>query len=393
MNMRKALLLLLAAIVSIPLMAQQHVFVLMDASKSVTSQQLDDARQALTDIFMGAAPSKGFVSHGSQQDLLTFRLKQGDRLAVSRFGSLNTTQSILPQPVTMQNVNADVYKAMGNVSWVPTDGQTYITLAKAKIAEYAKRNNISQYRLVLVSDNIQDDYGPGGKPNYTDPYIRDLVEGYNTSTNPVSESGYTKFKFNPNSDFTISLSPKVDVSKYNLPKSGGAVTPPPSTSINEPAAIQLTSFADGKKDKPKDAKSGDLTISWACPKCPAGAKFNVLITSVDGSNAKENKKNLSGNSAKFTGMPSGTYKVVVSSTEANSATTYVKVPGGGLGWLLVLLLLAAGAVVVIVLYRRKRRATLEESGSQSQEPIFRPVTPPSSKDTGSAPPPANNDYF
>lgn len=381
---------LLILLTSFTASAQSHVFVLVDASKSVKQSQLNDAREALTEVLTGATPSKAFISQGKVQDLAGFKVKPGDKLSVCRFGSLSTTLAINPNPVNIQNIAGDVSQAVNSIAWTPTDNQTYITLAKAKIAEYAKNHQISRYRLYLISDNIQDDYGPGGKPNYSDDYTRNLVEGYNTSTNPVSEAGYTKLKFSQNSDFTLSFSPSVDVSKYSLPP---GKSPPVSVpdATPEPASITLTAFADGRKDKPKEAKSGDVTLSWTC-NCPEGTKFNALITAADGSKYKDQKKNISGNSVKFADVPGGTFKVVVSATDVNSASTYIKTPSGSMAWLIILVLILAGGGVAYYVYYTKRNKKLAEAPVARNEGMFSNTQQNTSSHSGSS----NNstgDYF
>ena len=225
--MKRSFLAVFLIIYSFITYSQSNVFVLVDVSKSVSQVDLNNAKLTLSEVLIGTNLSKAFVSQGSQGDLARFNLKQGDRLSIAKFGSLNTTLAINPVQTTIQNINADVSLALGSNNWVPTDNQTYFTLAKAKIAEFAKGNNIFKYKLYIISDNVNDDFGPGGKPNYPDDYTRNLAEGYNTSSNPISEAGFTKLKFSTSSLFTLSFSPEVDVSKYSPP--GG--TPPPVENV------------------------------------------------------------------------------------------------------------------------------------------------------------------
>src|SRR6218665_3363587 len=201
---------------ALPAYAQNDVFVLVDVSKSVTQTDLNNAKQALAEVLTDLPLSKAFVAQGNQSDMANFKLASGDKLAVAKFGSLQTTLAINPASFQIQNVGADVSQVLNSSVWMPTDYQTYLTLAKAKIAEYAKKNKIVKYKLCLISDNLNDDYGRGRKPNYPDDYTRNLVEDYNSSTNPVSEGGYTRLKFDPGSFFALSFF-SVDISKYNLP--------------------------------------------------------------------------------------------------------------------------------------------------------------------------------
>ena len=55
---------------------------------------------------------------------------------------------------------------------------------KSKNGRDCKEENINNYKLIFVSDNISDDFG--GRPNYS-AYEQQLVDGYNTQSNPVRE--------------------------------------------------------------------------------------------------------------------------------------------------------------------------------------------------------------
>lgn len=341
--MKRLYTILSLIICTLSVYSQNNVFVLVDVSLSVKPNELNDAKQALNEVLRGSQLSKAFISQGSQQDLVNFKMAQGDKLAIAKFGSLLTTLAINPSPTTIQNVNADVSQVLNSASWTPTDGQTYITLAKAKIAEYAKNHNITKYKLYVISDNIQDDYGKAGKPNYPDDYTRGLAEGYNTSTNPVSESGYTKLKFDKAKDFTLSFSPNVDVSKYTLP--GG--TPPAIVDTNtENAAITITSPPKAKKGKEHEVKSETVNINWTCNNCPQGIKYTVLVSQYDGGKFRETKKDLVANTATFK-LPDGKFRITVSSSNYASSSDYtcISVSTGGYGWLIFILILFAAAII------------------------------------------------
>jgi hypothetical protein len=362
---------------------QSSVFVLVDVSKSVTQSQLTDARQALIEVLVGTPLTKAFISQGTSHDLANFKLVIGDKLSVSKFGGLQTTLSINPNIIQIQNPATDVSRVLNSTSWTPTDNQTYIQLAKAKIAEYAKNHKIAQYKLYIISDNVQDDYGPGGKPNYPDDYTRNLAEGYNTSTNQVNEQGYTKIKFAPNSLFTLSFSPNVDVSKYTLP---GNVNLPITSDANTPAAIVLTSFADGKKDRPKSTNENSFNISWSC-NCQKDVKFNVALTEIEGGKYRDSKKNVTSNSIRFSDVPSGKFKVVVSALNANSAMTYIETPSSGAGWIIALLLIAVAGGTGYYFWNKKRQEKIDVFASNKTDDIF------SKPGGGTTPNSSNTDYF
>lgn len=368
------------------LQAQEHIFMLVDVSKSVRQHELNDARQAINEILTGRQPSKAFISQGSQQDLVNFKIKAGDKLSVSRFGSLNTTLAISPVPVTIQNIDADVNQALNSITWTPTDGQTYMTLAKAKIAEYAKNHNVSKYRLYIISDNINDDYGPNGRPNYpADGYTQNLAEGYNTSTNPVNEAGYTRLKFSQNSDFTISLSPGVDVSKYNLPSTA---TTSPAVQNDATPAIKISPAQKGKKGNEYKLKADKLNLNWTCANCPQGTKYSVNISQYEGGKLRETKKDLIANNLTIK-LPDGKFRITVSASNVSSSsdTTFISVSTGGYGWLIFLLIAIVGIGAGYYFWNKKRQEKIDRySDHNGDKSIF---TQPSGNNTN----PTNSDYF
>jgi hypothetical protein len=363
--MKKIYFIVLFLCLGIMTQAQSHVFILVDVSKSVKQSQLDDAREAIYEILTGTQPSKAFITQGKQSDLAQFKLKQGDKLSISTFGDLDRSSKINPVPST------DMDKTLNSISWIPTDGQTYLTLAKAKIAEYTKNNSIAKYKLYIISDNINDDYGPNGSPNYPkndNNYTQDLVEGYNTSTNPVAESGYTKLKFNKNSSFSLSLSPGVDVTHYTPPTNPNAVIPLP---VDTSSVIKINS-PTGTRKKAYQLKGDKITLSWACTNSPQGIRYNVTFSGMDGTKGQPALKNVSGNSASAK-LPDGKYRITVSASnyQASSDTTYADVStGGGFGWIIFLLILAAAAGIGYYFWNKNRQEKFESDTDRSTENIF-----------------------
>jgi hypothetical protein len=366
--MKRLLTILSFFLFTVSAQSQHYVFVLVDISKSIKQSELANAKQSLTEVLTGQALSKAFITQGNQQELGNFKIMQGDYLAISKFGSLQTTLSISPNLTHINNANFDVSQVLNSISWEPFDGQTYLILGKAKIAEYAKNHQIAKYKLYIISDNVQDDYGPGGKPNYPDEYTRNLAEGYNTSNNPVSESGYTKIKFTVSSLFTLSFSPNVDVSKYSPPTNGPLQIT--GDSIPETPMITLTTFQDGKKDKPKPTNSNSFIISWVCNNCRVGTKYNVLLTEIDGGNYKELKKNLLSSPVKFTDVPSGKYKIIVSAPDAIQSTTYIETPSSVFGWILLVLILTCLCGYGYYRWKKKQEDKLNISNNDKSDNIF-----------------------
>lgn len=384
--MKKLFTILYLTLYTFSVYSQTNVFVLVDVSKSVKQDELNNAKQALNEVLTGSQLSRAFVSQGSQQDLANFKLVQGDKLAIVKFGSLHTTLAINPNPSIIQNVNADVNQVLNSITWTPTDQQTYITLAKAKIAEYAKNHNITKYKLYIISDNINDDYGQGGKPNYTDNYTQNLAEGYNTSTNPVNEAGYTKLKFLANSLFTLSFSPNVDVSKYSLP--GGTPTPIVVDADSGNAVITLTSPPKARKGKEHEIKSETLNINWTCKNCPQGIKYTVMVSQYDGGKFRETKKDLTANTVTFK-VPDGKFRITVSASNytASSDSTFINVSTGSYGWLIFLLILIAAGAVGYYFWNKKRQEKIDVFASNKADDIF------SRGNGGTTGNSSNSDYF
>jgi hypothetical protein len=413
-------------------MAQKNIFVLVDVSKSVKQHQLDNAKIALNEIFTSGAITNGTVVGGTQQDLQSYKLQVGDKASVSAFGDLQTSSSIIPILKTVNNPDSDIDNILNSIIWKPRDNWTYLTLARAKIAEFAKNRKINDYLLIEITDNVNDDYGPNGHPSYQgNSYLENLITQYNTTTNKVTDKGWTKVAFGSDKKFLLSLTAGVNISSYTPPifqpiHAGITITYPSLTKksaeleindesftltwackkcqpnmeysvfiegydgnsytehINsiktESASIKLTqngmyqiivsasncnltpdtafiklniikdtkiqimSPSKGTSKKPTEVTSESVNVGWRCPDCDDNTTYTVTVSGVEGNKHKEKPLKIKGNSASFK-LPSGKYKITVSGTNgASSDTSYIKVSGGGSGWLFILLLLAAVGV-------------------------------------------------
>lgn len=368
--MKKFYVALCFILFSLTMYSQTDIFVLVDVSKSVKQSELSNAKQALNEILTGTDISKAFIPSGmgSHLDLVKFKILQGDKLAIVKFGSLQTTIAISPNPTVINNLNVDITQVLNSISWTPTDQQTYLILAKAKIAEYAKNNSITNYKLYIISDNINDDYGKHGMPNYPDDYTRDLAVGYNTSTNPVSEAGYTKLQFSGNPLFTLSLSPNVDVSNYSLP---GAISTPIIDTDVVNATIKLISPPKAQKNREFEIKSEEFNINWACHNCPKGIKYTVMVSQYDGGNFKEIKRDLTANTAKFK-VPSGKFRITISASNApvTSDYTYININTGSFGWLVFLLALIVIGSIGYYYWNKKRQEKIDVFATNKSNDIF-----------------------
>ncbi|MBR9999770.1 MAG: VWA domain-containing protein [Cyclobacteriaceae bacterium] len=349
-----------------------NVFVLVDVSKSVNQSDLNQAKTTLTDVLLGNSLSNAFVNFGSPAELLTCKLEPGDKIAILKFGNKQTLTDNnfnlaqirdMPEDV-LQQVNQGYPRNL-------TDDRTYLMLAKAKVAEYAKSNNISGYRLYLITDNISDDYGPNGRPEYTD-YERSLAEGYNTTANPVIEASSIKVRLNNarNKDYVLEFIPEVDISGYNLPNPSSPVI---ITDVEESSIIRLTSLANGRRNNEVETKSETLNINWSCTNYPEGGRFTVIIAQYDGGKFRDVKKDLSSYNASFR-VPDGKYKITVSAQnfQADPDTTYVRINAGGGGWFWIFLLLLAAGGAGYYYWNRRRRIKIEDAGVARDRDIFSP---------------------
>ena len=314
--MRRLLFILITIFSLVAVKAQETVFVLVDVSLSVKTDELRDAKQALTEVLTGQQLSKAIFIAGTEKDL-NFKLKPNDRLAISTFGSFKTTNNIFPYLTTIKNVNNDVEQVLNTITWIPKDMETYYTLAKAKIAAFAKERGIKTYRLIIISDNINDDYGKNGRPDYGNDdekeYWQKLCTEYGTVLNPVGEAPYIKLKFDPKKEFCLSFSPKVDIDKY---------TPPLFQPTNN--GITITTPVKSKMGNEFELNNETVTVAWVCKNCPAGITYQCYVEGYDGTDFSELKDALTNNSTQFK-LQNGKYRIIVAASGVSADTTHIKV--------------------------------------------------------------------
>ena len=386
----KRLLFLLSLLINTALVfSQNYVFVLVDISGSIKQPDLNGAKQALTDVLLGNPPANATIAYGNAQDLLACKIKSGDRLSILKFGNKATILGNTPSPNLIQNIPADVIQQINSFFPISLpDNKTYITLAKAKVAEYAKNNQIKEYKLYIITDSRNDDYGPNGKPDYTD-WERSLVESYGTTSSGITQALSTKLKlFNAiNKDYVLEFIPKIDISKYSLPNQ------PPitiDTANNISAAIKITSSPGGRKGKEIELKSDNINVNWTCSNYPQGGKYIVMISEYDGGKFREVKKDL--NSGFNIKLPDGKYKITVSAQNftASSDTTYIKINSSGFGWVIGLLIFGAIVGTGYYFWNKKRQQKIDMfSSNTNADDIFS-----KGGSTGNtAPNSSNSDYF
>ena len=367
--------------------AQNNVFVLVDVSGSISPVDLANSKQTLVEVLTNSPLSMAKIK-GPSTDLSNFKLNIGDKLSVSLFGSCPRTWNISPSLSNISNIGSDVSNILNTVEWRPilTDN-TFIQLAKAKIAEFAVRNRITNYKLIIITDNIQTDFAKG-KLSYCNKEAKDLAESYKSGSNPVIEGVYTLLKYNLSADFTITLIQSVDASNFTLPGGGNSPSPSPSPIVTP--SIILTSLADGKKDNPKPTNSNSFPISWTC-NCPAGTTFNLALTGMDGKFKDLSKKNIPGNLVIYTDVPSGIFKISVTASNVNNvkpAFTFVETPSSDYGLIVFLLVLIVAGAVGYYFWNKKRQKKVDLFTTNKADDIFSKAS--GGATTGNS---SNSDYF
>lgn len=385
--MKQLFTILAFILATLSVFAQNNVFVLVDVSMSVKQSDLVGAKQALMDVLLGNQLSNSTAPGIQLSDLQQFKLIKGDKLYILKFGDQNTTRNISPQPLLIQNIPNDVYQAFNAYPTSPSDQNTYWKLAKAKIAEYAKKNGLSKYKLYVISDENEDNFGPGGKPNYIDSYTLELAESYNTIKNPAIEDPSIQVKINSTTQgFKLNFCPKVDISGYTLPGSAPTSIPDPNS---DNAKITITSPPGAKKGKEYELKTETINVNWTCNNCPPGIKYTVTIFQYDGGKFKETKKDLVSNTATFK-VPNGKYRITVSASNYNASSdnTHISLSTGSYGWVIFLLFLIAGVSIGYYYWNKKRKEKINAITINDADDIFTKKSGGTS--TGNS---TNSDYF
>ncbi|MDR2971947.1 MAG: hypothetical protein LBU83_08475 [Bacteroidales bacterium] len=296
--------------------AQKNIFVLVDVSKSVKSYQLDNAKIALKDIFTTGTVNNGTVVGGNLADLHFYKLQANDKVAVNAFGDLQTSANIIPILKTVNDPINDIDNILNSIVWLPRDNWTYLTLARAKIAEFAKKRGINDYLLIEITDNVNDDYGPNGTANYQGKtYLEDLITQYNTTTNKVTDNGWTKIAFGSDKKFLLSLTSGVSISTY---------TPPVFQPIR--SGITITFPSQTKKGAELEINDESFTLTWACVKCKPDLEYSVHIEGYDGNTYTNHIDAIKTESIPLKLTQNGMYQIVVSASDCNLVpdTAFIK---------------------------------------------------------------------
>ncbi len=334
--------------------AQENVFILVDVSKSVYQSELTNAKKLVSDVLTGQYSSSSvFSTNGTTP---SFNFSSGGYFAILHFGDKGTVTNSNPTVHKVNNSNEVLSIINNEFRTNPTDNLTYLTLAKAKCADIALKNNIKEYSLILISDNISDDFG-GSITNYSSDE-QSSVNRYNTLANifPISQ-----FVLNNRNAFTVLLQ-RIKLDKITSDSDGDGVddiidncpNTPKGVKVNqfgcpdtipEQLKIELTTFKGGTSSKPIVHKENKITIGWFCKNAPKNAQYKIRVSPIGISGEKMKTFTATGNSYNVSNLSNGKWKITVSSDSANfnasSATTTIEINTGGSYWFLWLLLLAA----------------------------------------------------
>lgn len=334
--------------------AQENVFVLVDISKSVNQSELTNAKQLVSDVLTNRYSGSSYFSSNSSTP--SFNFSSGGYLSILHFGDKSTVINNMPNVHKVTNSNEVSSIISNEFKTRPTDNRTYLTLAKAKCADIAYQNNIKEYSIILVSDNVSDDFG-GSTTNYTTTE-QNLVNRLNTITNTFAGS---LFIYNQRNAFTV-LFHKINLSGYggkadsdsdgvpnlidNCPNTLKGVKVnqfgcPDTTS--EQLKIELTTFKGGTSSRPVTHKENKITISWFCKNAPPNAQYKIRASPMNISGEKTQTFAATGNSYSITNLSKGTWKITVLSASPNfnatSATTIIEINTGRSNWFLWFLLM------------------------------------------------------
>ncbi len=355
----------------------QNVVILIDVSGSIPQQARTKTKEVVKDILLGRRindPNFYYEKDPSSTLPVTSAplVSNGSRILLIPFGEKVTSDYV--KETTISSFPTDVTNFIDiNYPTVFKDNFTFLTLAKAKAAQQAKSRGLSNFLLLVISDGVND-FTAGKSPNYT-AYEQQLVENFNSKSNPILEGSYDGYvKFKGSNDFKIPLR-YIDIKNYKAPPAPTTTVPPVITpnAIDSSLSIEFPApYSAANRKKPVITKSNTASISWLCKNCPDNMKYNVAITQVEGGNFKDlSSRGITAPSVSKN-LSAGTYKISVSgevpgsNKPVSSATTYITVEGSGSLWWLWLLLIAAVVAVLLYLNKEKQKKKLRENVSRSK---------------------------
>jgi hypothetical protein len=375
--MKRLLTILFCLTCTFAAVAQEHVFILVDVSGSRGADAIKtEAKNQVYNLLLGQYSANGWnpvtITDKKISDLINSvsrqpLIGQNSWVCIVPFGNKDTYKRY----TTGQNKNHPIdFQNLFNQNYPTkfTDGFTYMSIAEAFTASLAKTYNINEYYMFVVTDGLGDQDDTNSKNTYDSFEENLLLEWNNASSSIVKNIGaLTK------SRYYINLRKVTNVKSSQIPTNPGIQPPPPIVDTTaQVAAITISSPPEGKRNKEVEIKSENLNINWACPNCPQGIKYTVMVSEYDGGKYREIKKDLLSNTASFK-VPDGKFRITVSSPNyptATSDTTFVIVSTGGYGWLLFLLFLIILVVVVIKIWNDKRKRDSKKSSSAKANEMF-----------------------
>ena len=360
---KKILILIIVLFPSIFCYSQKDVIVLVDISKSIKQNDFVAVKQTVKNLLKGKYISpneikievdkKTTLNIGDEIPLF----KLGDKLLIIPFGE---RKRFWDNTYNFDKVtDLDLYFE-NNYPKRVTDNKTYLELAKIKAANTAKETNVNNYILIMVSDNVNSNFGPNGLPNYTEEQSNSIVD-FGTKSNPYLEQkhGTLIYKRNRNYKITISTVNIKDWKPYSplgKPAQGGAKT---ETKCN----LKFMSFANGIKGKEKIVKTNDIKLRWSANNITQGAKYKISISSTSGNRENNTSKSGLTNNYYSVHLANDTYRVSVTSTDCASDKTFIKVTSsnGGGGFLFLLILATAIGSLGYYLYKKNQDKKMEET--------------------------------
>lgn len=350
----KRLILILLIFVAFKVNAQENVFILVDVSKSVYQNELTNAKKLVSDVLTGQYSNSSYFSPNGSTP--AFNFSSGGYFSILHFGDKSTVTNSNPTVHRVNNSNEALSIINNEFRTNPTDQKTYLTLAIAKIADIALANNVKEYIIILISDNVSDDFG-GSITNYSS-VEQASVNKYSTIANifPISQ-----FELNNRKAFTVKFQ-KIKLDKITSDSDGDGVddiidncpNTPKGVKVNqfgcpdtipEQLKIELTTFKGGSSSKPIIHNDNKLTISWFCKNAPKNAQYKIRVSPINITGEKTQTYTATGNSYNLSNLSNGKWKITVLSASPNFdamlKTTFIEVNTGSSYWFLWLLLIVA----------------------------------------------------
>jgi len=303
--------------------AQKDVYVLVDLSKTMCPNQLQEAKVALSQILKGTTPATLNFTTGDKSDLQKLKLEVNDRLSITEFGDREFTWRMRTPSLTSIN-NTNIDDIVNSIRWVPNQNWTFLTLAKAKIAEFArKHSNKRNIILCIITDDGFDDFPPNVYPRYTDEQNQ-LITKYQSKSEGVNE--------NSNSIFIMDESTKRNQKAENLRfvvftdiKIANFI---PSNPIkNSKDGINIITPTRAQADSPFLIYSEDVKVEWECTSKLTNLTYSVIVTGYEGNNFSYITDTVTTKKHLLKSLPNGKYEIIVSANNSLIVpdTTFIEV--------------------------------------------------------------------